>query len=61
MNNKVVIIGAGPAGLSLACSLVDTDLEIIVLKNNQQNTFHHHLMMEEKLHLRIFLKKCLKI
>ena len=32
MNNKVVIIGAGPAGLSLACSLVDTDLEIIVIE-----------------------------
>ena len=32
MNNKVVIIGASPAGLSLACSLVDTDLEIIVIE-----------------------------
>ena len=32
MNNKVIIIGAGPAGLSLACSLAETDIEIIVIE-----------------------------
>ena len=32
MNNKVIIIGAGPAGLSLACSLAETNLEIIVIE-----------------------------
>ena len=32
MKNKVIIIGAGPAGLSLACSLSDTDIEITIIE-----------------------------
>ena len=32
MKNKVIIIGAGPAGLSLACSLADTDIEITIIE-----------------------------
>ena len=32
MNNKIIIIGAGPAGLSLACSLADTELDILLFE-----------------------------
>ena len=38
MKNKVIIIGAGPAGLSLACSLADTDIEITIIE--KQPTKH---------------------
>ena len=38
MKNKVIIIGAGPAGLSLACSLADTDIEITIIE--KQSTKH---------------------
>ena len=32
MKKDIVIIGAGPAGLSLACSLAETNLDIIVIE-----------------------------
>ena len=35
MKKDIVIIGAGPAGLSLACSLAETNLDIIVIEKNQ--------------------------
>ena len=38
MKNKVIIIGAGPAGLSLACSLADTGIEISIIE--KQSTQH---------------------
>ena len=38
INKDVIIIGAGPAGLSLACSLSDTNLKIILIeKQSKQN------------------------
>ena len=33
MKKDIIIIGAGPAGLSLACSLAETNLEITVVEN----------------------------
>ena len=32
VKRDIVIIGAGPAGLSLACSLADTNLKITVIE-----------------------------
>ena len=32
MKRDIVIIGAGPTGLSLACSLADTNLKITVIE-----------------------------
>jgi len=32
MQRKIIIIGAGPTGLSLACSLANTNLEILLIE-----------------------------
>ena len=32
MKNEIIIVGAGPAGLSLACSLADTDIKITIIE-----------------------------
>ena len=43
INKDVIIIGAGPAGLSLACSLADTNLKIILIeKQSKQNLSNPH-------------------
>jgi len=33
MKKDIIIIGAGPSGLSLACSLAETNLQIIIIEN----------------------------
>ena len=33
MKKDIVIIGAGPSGLSLACSLAETNLKIMIIEN----------------------------
>ena len=43
MKKDIVIIGAGPAGLSLACSLAETNLDIIVIEKKPIK----HLSMPE--------------
>jgi ubiquinone biosynthesis UbiH/UbiF/VisC/COQ6 family hydroxylase len=39
----IVIIGAGPAGLSFACSLIDTGLKVLVLEKLAVDTFKNPL------------------
>ena len=37
MLNKIIVIGGGPVGLSFACSLAKTALQIIVLEKQKEN------------------------
>ena len=37
MRNKIIIIGGGAVGLSLACSLASTKLEIIIIEKKSIN------------------------
>ena len=41
MTNKIIIIGAGPAGLSLACSLASTKLEIILIEKQSLHKIYN--------------------
>ena len=38
LNFDVVIIGAGPAGLSLACSLINLGLKILIVEKSTLST-----------------------
>ena len=33
-NYDVVVVGAGPAGLSFACSMANTDLKVLVVERS---------------------------
>ena len=33
-NYDVIIVGAGPAGLSFACSLINLDLKVVVVEKS---------------------------
>ena len=39
MKFDLIIIGAGPSGLSLACSLAKTKLKIAIIEKNSKNKF----------------------
>ena len=39
MKFDLVIIGAGPSGLSLACALANTKLKIAIIEKNSKNKF----------------------
>ena len=60
MNNKVIIIGAGPAGLSLACSLAETNLEIIVIEKQATKYLSSPSYDGREIALTHFSKKVLK-
>ena len=60
MNNRVIIIGAGPAGLSLACSLAATDIEIIVIEKQPTKYLSSPSYDGREIALTHFSKKILK-
>ncbi len=60
MKNKVIIIGAGPAGLSLACSLADTDIEIIVIEKHSTKYLSSPSYDGKEIALTHFSKKILE-
>ena len=37
-NYDVIIVGAGPAGLSFACSLIDLNLNVLVVEKSTQKS-----------------------
>ena len=39
MKFDVVIIGAGPSGLALACALAKTKLKVAIIEKNSKNKF----------------------
>ena len=39
MKFDIVIIGAGPSGLTLACALSKTNLKIAIIEKNQKKNF----------------------
>ena len=46
MDHDVIIIGAGPAGLSFAKLLASTGLNILVVEKQTEKNQSHHLAME---------------
>ena len=60
MKKDIVIIGAGPAGLSLACSLAETNLEIIIVENQPIKNIAVPAYDGREIALTHFSKKILK-
>ena len=50
MKFDITIIGAGPSGLSLACSLAKTKLKIAIIEKNSKKNFQILKMMVVILH-----------
>ena len=60
MKRDIVIIGAGPAGLSLACSLADTNLKITVIEKQSAKHLSSPSYDGREIALTHFSKKILK-
>ena len=69
-NYDVVIVGAGPAGLSLACSLIDLNLKVMIIERSDLSSIsnpkpdgretaltHNSLKILKKLGVRDFIDK----
>ena len=44
----IVIIGGGPAGLSFACSMIDTDVNVLVVEKSDVMLLPTPSLMAEK-------------
>lgn len=55
MKCDVIIIGAGPAGLSFACSLANTGLNVVIIEKLSKKRLLPLLAMDVTLHLPISL------
>ena len=60
MKKDIIIIGAGPAGLSLACSLANTDLSIIIIEKKRINNLVSPNYDGREIALTHFSRKILK-
>ena len=60
VKRDIVIIGAGPAGLSLACSLADTNLKITVIEKQSVKHLSSPSYDGREIALTHFSKKILK-
>ena len=60
MKRDIVIIGAGPAGLSLACSLADTNLKITVIEKQSEKHLSSPSYDGREIALTHFSKKILQ-
>ena len=60
MNKDIVIIGGGSAGLSLACSLSDTNLKIAIIEQKSISHLAHPIYDGKEIALTHFSKKILE-
>tara|TARA_B100001123_G_C15286394_1_gene1015771 strand:+ start:849 stop:2033 length:1185 start_codon:yes stop_codon:yes gene_type:complete len=60
IHKDVIIIGAGPAGLSLACSLADTNLKILIIEKQSKINLENPEYDGREIALTHFSKKILE-